>query len=367
MIRLSIHELQPGMVLAAPLHGPDGVILLNAGVKLKPSYIRRLRELGFTGAYVRDGVADDVVPETPVSEQTRRLAMASVRRVYQELDEQGTVSRLDDVRQAVNQMLDELLAQPGVMMGLGQIRSADDDTFAHSMDVAVLALLAGIELGYSRSRLFDLGMGALLHDIGKTRIRRDVLTKPGPLNAEETAEMRLHTLYGFEMLRGRSDVSSVSAHVAYQHHERSDGSGYPRGLREPQIHPLAQVVAVVDVFDAMASDRPYRRGLPVHQVAAFLQREAGRLFNPVVVERFLSRVPLFPTGRVVRLNTGEIALVVAQNRAHRGRPVVRIVAGPDGRPLRRPVDIDLLNERQRAIVGLARWTPPAGATRPPSA
>lgn len=361
MIRLSIHELKPGMVLAAPLHGPDGQVLLNAGVELRASYIHRLRQLGFTGAYVRDGVADDVVPETPVGEQTRRLAMASVRRVFQELDEQGSVSRLEDVRQALNQMLDELLAQPGVMFGLGQIRSTDDYTFAHSVDVAVLALMAGIALGYSRSRLFDLGMGALLHDIGKTRINRSVLTTPGQLSAGEMAEMRLHTLYGFEMLRGRSDVSAVSAHVAYQHHERSDGSGYPRGLKEPEIHPLAQVVAVVDVFDAMVSDRPYRRGLPVHQVAGFLRREAGRLFNPTVVESFLSRVPLFPTGTVVRLNTGETAIVVAQNRAHRGRPVVRIVAAADGRPLQQPVEVDLLSERKRSIVGATRWTPPAGA------
>ena len=361
MIRVSVFELRPGMVLAAPLYGADGVVWLHAGVTLKASYIQRLRELGFTGVYVRDGVADDVVPQGPLSEQTRQMAIATMRQVFQELGAASEPGRLQPLRDLVHRMLDELWGQTGVAELLGQVRSADDYTFAHSVDVGVLAVLAGMALGYSRPRLFELAMGALLHDVGKVQVQRSLLTKPAALTPEETAQMQLHTVYGFEMLKGRLDISAASAHVAYQHHERSDGSGYPRGLKEPAIHPLAQVVAAVDVFDAMTADRPYRRGLPAHQVAAFLERQAGRQFNPVVVERFLSRVPLYATGTAVRLNTGETAVVVSQNRAHRGRPVVRLLTRPDGRPLRRPVDVDLLNERNRHIVGVTRWAPPAGS------
>ncbi|MEW6044951.1 MAG: HD domain-containing phosphohydrolase [Bacillota bacterium] len=358
MIRLPLHQLKPGMVLAMPLYGPDGVVLLNSGVTLKSAYIQRLHELGFSGAYVRDGVADDIPLDTPITEQTRAFAMAAVRQVVQELQQDSALPHLGKVRKAVNSILDDLLSHQGVMVGLTQVRATDDYTFAHSVDVGVMALIAGIAMGLSRPRLIDLGMGALLHDVGKTQVNRPILTKPGPLTPAESESMKLHTVYGFDMLRGRRDISAVAAHVAYEHHERNDGSGYPRGLREAKIHPLAQVVAVVDVFDAMTSDRPYRRGLPAHEAARYLTRTKGRLFSVVAVERFLARLPLYPTGTVVALNTGELALVIAQNSADRTRPVVRLLAAPGGRPFKRPVDIDLLTDRDRTITEISRWDPP---------
>lgn len=359
MIRLPIRQLQPGMVLAMPLYGPDGRILLGAGVVLKEAYIERLSRLGFTGAYVRDGVADDVPPDAPITEETRLAAMAAVRQTFAELGREGPQARMDSVRRAVDSILDELLRRASVTVGLAQVRSADDYTFAHSVDVAVMAVVCGMAMGFGRPRLFELGMGALLHDIGKVRIGRAILTKPGPLSPQEAEDMKMHTVYGFEMLRGRLDVSAVAAAVAYQHHERNDGTGYPRGLREPQIHPLAQVVAVVDVFDAMTSDRVYRRGVPLHEAARFLARAKGRLFNAMAVDRFLSRVSLYPMGAAVRLNTGEIALVVRQNDGNRLRPVVRVVADGRGRALKRPIEVDLALDTERAIAGMARWEPPA--------
>lgn len=346
------------MVLAMPLHGPDGRVLLGAGVVLKPSYIERLVRLGFTGAYIKDGVADDVPADTPITEQTRMAAVAAVRQAFSELARDEAPLRADRLRAAVDSILDELLRRPSVTVGLSEIRSADDYTFAHSVDVAVMSIVCGMAMGLPRPKLSELGMAALLHDIGKVRIDRAILTKPAPLSEREAEDMKMHTVFGFEMLRGRVDISAVVAGVAYQHHERNDGTGYPRGLREPQIHPFAQVVAVVDVFDAMTSDRVYRRGIPIHQAAQFLERTKGKLFNTMAVERFLSRVSLYPTGSTVKLNTGEVAVVVRQNTGHRSRPVVRVVANSSGRLLKRPIEVDLVMDTDRAIVGLARWEPP---------
>ena len=156
----------------------------------------------------------------------------------------------------VDQIIDELLADLSVLVNLTDIRTFDDYTFASLSNVSVLAIMTGITMGYNDLQLKELGVGAILHDLGKIRIDKSILSKTGELSKEEYEEVKRHPVYGFEILRQYQDVSLLSANVAFQHHERWDGSGYPRGLSGENILEYARIVAACDVYDALLADRP---------------------------------------------------------------------------------------------------------------
>ncbi|HEX6971091.1 MAG TPA: HD domain-containing phosphohydrolase, partial [Limnochordia bacterium] len=193
---------------------------------------------------------------------------------------------------------------------------------------------------------------ALLHDVGKVRIPAEILHKPGPLSAEEQRIVREHARHGYEILSAQAGVPAVAAEVAYQHHERLDGTGYPRGLSAADIHPFARITGVIDVFDAMTSEREFRSAFPPAQVLDLLSAGAGVQFDADTVRSLVLRVAPYPIGCCVRLDTGETAVVVDVNRRAPRRPVVRVVAEASGRSIDAGAEIDLEKEPERSIVGV---------------
>lgn len=344
-----------GQRLARTVYGPRGVPLLRAGTVLTPSYIAALRAQGYTHVYVVNELAPDIVIDEAVQEATRQQAIATVARVMRQVAH-GEAPALDGVQAVVDELVDELGRAGETALCLATLRSLDQYTFVHSVQVCILSLLAAAQLGYGRPALRELGVGALLHDVGKVRVPAHILQKPGPLTPEEMEEVKRHTVYGFEILLPRHEISARAAHVAYQHHERLDGSGYPRGLRGEQIHPYARIVAVADVYDAMVAERPYRRAHRPDQAAAWLRSQAGIQFEARAVEALLRRLALYPEGTVVRLGTGEVGVVSAQT-ADPARPVVRVLGDPEDQPLV-PFEVDLAARRDLAIADVLPDVPP---------
>ncbi|HEY8418698.1 MAG TPA: HD-GYP domain-containing protein, partial [Limnochordales bacterium] len=303
------------------------------------------------GVYVSDPGEDDVAVPELISEATRAAAVAHLWHAFRVL-EQGR--RLDVVRlqDAVDNIVDEILAEPQVLKGLADLRSHDMYTFGHSVDVCALSVAIGRALNLPPEQLRVLGLGALLHDIGKIGVPAEILRKPGRLTAEEWRYIYEHPRLGFDILRRYHEVPVPAAHVAYQHHERLDGSGYPRGLAGDQVHPYGRIAAVADVFDAMCSLRTYRPGFPVHEVLAFLQDHSGTLFDPDAVACLGRIVAPYPLGTTVRLNTGEIGLVVALVPEDGQRPTVRILRDADGRVVDARVYRELHKDPSVSIVAV---------------
>lgn len=352
MLRIGIDEVLPGMELARAVRTSDRRILLRDGVKLRDSLISRLKDMGYLALYIKDGLTDDVAPDMLLSDETQAQAVQAVQRVFDDVSQRKLVNS-QAIRQVVHHVLDEILGQRQVLIGIMDIRASDDYTFSHSVDVCTMALMVGQAMGYTQAKLHELGVGALLHDIGKTKVPLSIVTKPQELTWTEYAELQRHCEYGFEILRKHRDISLLSAHVAYQHHERNEGQGYPRGLRGSEIHPYAQIVAVVDTFDAMTADRVYRQGRSPVEAVHEIESLKGSFFNPLVVERLVERVALYPVCAVVRLNTGELAVVMEQNRSHQGRPIVLIAVDENGVRRDRPIRVDLTADRDRSILELA--------------
>lgn len=363
MRKLYLDRFIPGMRVARTIYSADGQVLLQQGAELKASYLDQLRRRGITVVYIRDAmdeIAPDVVPEDVITTRTRVEATQIVQGLLEDAREQMLNARpgrrlaLDTAkaRQAVERIVREVLENRDAVVNLSDIRGTDEYTFHHSVNVCVLAVMTGATLLYDEAKLLDVGVGALLHDLGKVAIRPEVLRKEGTLTLEEFEELKRHTTLGFEMLWGQENLSVLAAHMAYQHHEREDGSGYPRNLVGREIHDYGKLCAVCDVYDALTTDRPYRR--------AFLPSEACRmmtnnphLYDSRMMQALFQNIALYPLGSVVRLSTGEAALVVRVRKGMPERCVVRVVLGPAGRPLAAPRDVDLLRERDIRIVGPA--------------
>lgn len=329
------------MQVARTIYDADGTVLLTAGMVLNEYFIRRLGELGVASAYIKDDTFNslDYVPDV-IAEQTRLETVKAVKDNFQALAVNRRINtRL--MKKAVDKILDDLLSSRDVLVNLTDIRTYDDYTFAHSVNVCVLSLMTGITLGMHELKLRDIGVGALLHDIGKIRVDRELLNKPGELTPAEYAEIQKHTTYGFDILRSYDDISLLSAHIAFQHHERWDGKGYPRALLRDDIHEYARIVAVADVYDALLADRPYRAAYSVNQAVAILTRMSDIYFEPRALSALVSNIAVYPVGSVVCLNTGETGMVVDVNRSAPTRPVVRVIFDRHRRRLKTPHEVDL--------------------------
>jgi putative nucleotidyltransferase with HDIG domain len=386
MLRLSIDCLEPGMVLAKSVTDERGNILLRQGVSLTSDYISNLKRRGFPSAYICDGDTDDIVAEDDISDEARRAALTTLSRVFDFtkqisadfatassdaiiacMQDSGVKNALrgdgvfEQLELVVTSIIDEMMSTDA-LAGMAQIRSHDDITYSHSIDVTVAAIMVGRRLYFNRRDLERLATGCMLHDIGKVYINQEILKKRTSLTSAEASRMQEHARLGYELLRLRNPDAAMSNHVALEHHERQDGRGYPRHLhgfntiRRSQHDPksillISEIAAVADVYDILSVEKPGKPGLPPQQIANTMRRMAGTILNKEVTEHFLSTLPLFPVGIDIVVRTGTYAdykgVVVQTNKSFPDRPVVRILYNPQGERIV-PIDINL--ERQNSII-----------------
>ncbi|MDO3408841.1 HD-GYP domain-containing protein [Saccharibacillus sp. CPCC 101409] len=342
---LSIGQVKPGTKLGKRIYNEDGLTLLAEGAELTGSIIRRLGGLGIDMLYIRDEATEDVIVPEMIQSETRRKSIKQIRTVYRSMmdDKMGrmTYPHLGySFRKMTEEILSDLGSREDVLIMLGDIHTTDHYLYTHSFNVCLYTLTLGIAAGYSKEDLFTLGMGSLLHDIGKTRISQDVLLKPGRLTDDEFKEMKRHTEFGYAMLKDEAFVPLLAAHCAFQHHERLDGSGYPRGIRGKEIQDFAKWIAITDSYDAMTTNRVYRRGMLPHQAVDILYGGSCTQYDQHKLEMFRDKVALYPVGLTVKLSTGETGVVTSVPPKTPNRPVVRVIEDAEGASVQ-PYEIDL--------------------------
>ena len=324
MRRVSIDSVQTGVKLARTIFSSNGDVLLTEGVELTKANAQRLKQYGITEIFLRDDISAGIEVKDVIEEQTHNEAVLLMKKTMNNYQFSPSLD-VSEVKTVVNKILDELLRNKDILFNLSRIRSVDDYTFEHSVNVCILSLITGIGLGFDQQRLRELGIGAMLHDIGKLCIPREILKKPLQLTVEEFEEIKKHAVLGYELLKKSGQVDLVSAYIAFGHHERYDGSGYPLQLKNENIQICARIVAVADVYDALTSDRVYRKKLKPNEVYEYITTLGVHHFDPRVIESFVKYVSIYPVGTGVRLNTKERGIVVRDNRLMPTRPVVRIV------------------------------------------
>jgi len=235
-------------------------------------------------------------------------------------------------RQIISRMVESALRNPDALICFAQLKKKDEYSAMHSLRVSILSLVFGRQLGLEPAELEMLGLGALLFDVGKMKIPSDILNKPASLTGDELALVRQHVPWGVEILEKTSQVPAMALEVARRHHERYDGSGYGDRLKGDTIGTFGMITGILDYYDAVTSDRVYRDGISAHVALKKMYEGRGTLFHPELTEKFIQCLGIYPIGSVVELNTGEIGVVAAHNRAHRLKPRVVLVQHADKTP-----------------------------------
>jgi len=216
----------------------------------------------------------------------------------------------------------------------------DSYTFSHSVNVAVLSILLGKSLNYDKLKLQKLGTGSILHDIGKTLLPEKILSKKKELTEKEYKLVKKHPRLGYDYLEN-NDISPVAKNPILYHHERIDGSGYPKGITIDEMHDFTKIVAITDVFDALTSDRVYRKRWPTFKTINYLMSHTNNKFDLKMVKNFVRNLTIYPNGTQVKLSNGEKGIVKEQNPNYPTRPIIRIIENSEGEETSR--EIDLLN------------------------
>lgn len=271
----------------------------------------------------------------------------------------GRDINMDAVNQVVSEMADSVLRNPDALTSLSRLKHFDEYTFFHSVNTSLLALSLGRSLGIDESLLHQLGVGTLLHDIGKTKIPLEILNKPGKYEPHEFEIMKQHAMRGAEILSGTTGLTDNYLQPALEHHERVDGTGYPYQRRKNELSQFGMMAAVVDIYDAITSDRCYHKAKPAHEALQFLYMisQKGHLEH-TLVQRFIQVVGVYPVGSVVQLNTGELAVVSQVNRHAPLRPRVIVVKGTGNTFLSQPEHADLNQAEGAARLAIVAVTDP---------
>ena len=261
--------------------------------------------------------------ELPRARMLREQARDLITTVHADIESGRTVD-VRGAREVVAEMIDSVARHPDALLWFTQIKNRDAYTALHSLNVCMLSITLASALDLDEADVQEMGVGALLHDVGKIRIPLAILNKPGRLTDEEFALMRRHPEYGVDILRDSPDLTPASLEIVLSHHERLDGSGYPNGLAGAQLSTYTQIVAIADVYDAVTSDRVYQKGRTPAEALKLMHGTDDREFNGRMLRVFEQTMGVHPPGSVVELNTGEVGLVLPDSVGAE-EPVVLIV------------------------------------------
>ncbi len=330
---IAINNLRPGQKLGTSLILPKGAVLLRRGSTLTASIINNLARLGYQGLYIEDELSEGLEITDVISNELRVKTQNELQRMFYNVESNITSNvkkQVSNVKTMAKDIVDEILCNRHAMVNIIDLRSYDDYTYGHSLNVTVLAVVLGTALKLSRNTIYELALGALVHDIGKMFTEKQILNKPSRLTPEEFEIIKKHSELGYSYLAEKLDIPERSTIVALQHHEQHNGNGYPNGLSGEDISLFGRIVSVADVYDALTADRPYRKAMLPSDAIEYIMGGYDTMFDPKCVQALVKKVAPYPIGTCVKLSTGEIAIVVKNYEATSLRPLVKLIE--DGKP-----------------------------------
>ncbi len=288
-----------------------------------------------------DESAEEATPERKAeARSTYDAGIATMRDVETQV-KLGRVFEVEPLQRLVSSLLGQLFNDPAAILGLTAINSHDNYTLNHSINVCILSLSLGAQLGLDGDSLHSLGLSALLYDLGKVRIPEGILNKESPLTADEWAVIKSHATEGADLLKRIQLVDQMPMIVAYEHHQRHDLQGYPEPRGGGEQHLFSKVVALCDAYDAMTTSRPFRREIRPDKALAVLMQGRGKAYDPALTKAFVAMLGIYPMGAVVRIDDRSVGIVYRVNRDDLLRPRVKVLIDGAGRWLDEPQVLDL--------------------------
>jgi HD-GYP domain-containing protein (c-di-GMP phosphodiesterase class II) len=327
-----VSGLKKGVTLAQPVFGERSEVVYSDGQRLMQKEIDMISRLGYPGVYVEDPRTVEVVPQLLLPRELYLGAVAALK-YFMDMAKHGERSlknRAADIerqRNVVSPIIEVLKQKKRRIIECVEGKPFREYDNYHAVSVMVLSLLVGIEGGMTDEKLYELGVAALLHDIGNAFLPAEILGRPGELTDEEYELVKKHVQMGYEYLHGYHELSPEASMGALQHHENYDGTGYPNKLKRKQISLVGRIIAVADVYDALVSRRPYRAAKYANEALDVLEQASDRKFDPDIVNVFMKFVAPFPGGVPVLLTTGEQAIVCHNYAESLRRPKLLLLEG----------------------------------------
>ena len=343
MLRLPVSKLKDGMVLGQSLFNTAGGSYLVKGQPVTIDYIRKLRQIGIQSVTVTSMDPAYKLPPPPdvIEEKTRINAISTVYNTFQSIEENGTLDTTA-LQRVTDSIVFDLFENRNNLVQLTDIRAHDAYTFAHSVNVAVLSAMMGMLCHMPRDEISLITLGGLLHDLGKVDVSSAILTKNRGLSDREFKIMKNHPLDGSRRILNVSDLpkKSILAAIAAQHHEHIDGSGYPNGITGNEMHHYAKITAIADVYDALTSERPYKKAYMPNIAYNIMHNINKGQFDQDLLDTFFNNVALYPEGAVLKTTFG-FAVVKESRFGRTTTPIIILFADTNGKLLNERSVIDL--------------------------
>lgn len=328
MIFVDVNHLKPGMICAKDLNIPTSVVpLLLANYPITSENIMRLKAMNLPGVYVKTSIELNLGSTDFIDPSVKQAITSNIKDVFCEFTGKSSISNhlVKKMEQAASDLVDFILQKESYILNVLEIKSFDDYTYSHSINVASLSTLIGLGLGYSSVSLKELALAGLLHDIGKLEIPLSIINKPAPLNSFEFDIIKNHPDLGLKKLKNSMRISHTVLSGVCTHHERFDGTGYPNGITGANIPLCGRIIAVADVFDALTTCRIYRPPMSVKDTLDYMLSLSGTHFDPYLIDTFFKIVCVYPVGTTVRLSDSSTAVVLENVSGHMLDPIITIL------------------------------------------
>jgi HD-GYP domain-containing protein (c-di-GMP phosphodiesterase class II) len=332
------------MVSGQKLLGKSGELLLNEGSPLSQPCLERLRENGYGGIYIKYDISQEHAARDIIGNRLRSRTVSALKEIFFSVSDEHPVMNdyEDTLAGLVNEILEKLLSYKSLIVNMQDLKSFDSYTFSHSVNVCVISMLLGTAMNLCKDTLLHLGLAAVLHDIGKVFLSKEIVSKPGKLTEEEYEAVKLHPIKGFEYLKENFHLSLPAMYGVLDHHRRYDGTGYPPDTAGRGISICGRIIAVSDVFDAFTSDRAYRKAMSPSEAFEYILGNCGNQFDPEIVKVFAGRISPYPIGTPIELSNGTKGIIMENNSGAGLRPRVKVLK--TGCTYNKPYILDLLND-----------------------
>lgn len=384
MRQVDIDNVEPGMVVGRHVYPPGeraGIPLLAAQVVVTEAILQRLRKAKLTDIVIDDEFSDGIELSQPLSDETRRTAVTVLRNTFQAMDSADarmTPEQMQGIESTMSQILAEISTRRNLLVCVSDLNLFGGDRMRHALAVVVVGSAVAKQYfrehgwkdfrGHRREdgideRMVKLGVGMLLQDIGTLAVPDRIRDKKGLLSADERKIMQQHPLLGLELLEG-SELSPLTKVTIAQHHERYDGSGYPRGLSGDEVHDHGQIAAIAEMYVSLCEEQTSgEAAFAPHDAYRIVTQARGRLFRSEVVDAFAAAISPFGVGTTVRLGDGRYGIVAANHSDRPITPTVRVTHDADGAKLTDPVEVEATRNGDLAIVEATRGLPGDPAMR----
>ena len=340
-----IDKIKPGVKIALPLYNSEGKILLKQNTALNEPYIQKLRALGVSTVYIHDKRFENIEAKDVIEPELRIRTIKTMRDYIYHFagfkDPDAATADLNTFNEIALLLVDRLSAGGGkIAINLMDIKPFESYESAHLTNTAVLSVIAGVYMGMKKKELLELCLGVLMHDIGKALIDKKVLNKPANLTKEEFNILSKHPELGCRLIKNCRNYPAESLKVVLLHHEKLNKKGYPFGVGEDKLNTYTRIASVADIYDALTSDRIYRKKMLPHNALKLIANLAGAELDRGVVNSYREFIIQYPISTLVELNTGEKGIVVRINKENNA-PVVRLHYDRFNRELTKPLEVDL--------------------------